>query len=286
MKQILLTGGAGALGQALAARIRAATSCQLLVSDQHLGMGVDFVLDVTHRSALKAALQANHPDLVIHLAASFSEDHEEAYRLNVEATRGLFEVALQAIPKPRVVIIGSAAEYGVVDPEDNPISESRTLRPVSVYGLTKAWQTQLGHFYHAMGLEVVTCRIFNLDGPGISERLFVGRIQHQIAAILDGRASVIRIGALSAVRDYVDVDTAARQVLAIAVAGESGEVYHVASGQAVSMRELLERHLKRHRLPVSLVQEDQDFSNRTGYDVPVIYADMSKTNRLLEREQP
>jgi GDP-4-dehydro-6-deoxy-D-mannose reductase len=279
-----MTGGAGALGKALIARIRANKNCQLQVSDFRSGDGVDLILDVSNHLELGMAIQTFRPDLVIHLAASFSGDYDEAYGINVEATRGLFEVALQADPRPRIVIIGSAAEYGKVDPADNPISESRPLRPVSIYGLSKAWQTQLGYLYHVKGLDVVTCRIFNLDGPGMSERLFIGRIQQQIAAVLAGRESRIRIGALDAVRDYIEVDTAAHQVFAIATAGQSGEVYHVASGQAVSMRELLHRYLERYGLAISLVEENQDFSTRTGYDVPVIYADMSKTNRLLERE--
>jgi len=48
------------------------------------------------------------------------------------------------------------------------------------------------------------------------------------------------------------------------------------------MRELLESELKPHALDFSIVDEGQCLSNRSGYDVPVIYADIEKTRRLMQ----
>jgi len=153
-------------------------------------------------------------------------------------------------------LIGSAAEYGVVRLEENPIREDRVLNPVSIYGLTKAWQTQLAGYYASSGVDVVVARVFNLDGPRLSERLFIGRLQKQIAEVLACQKTVIELGPLTAIRDYVSTDEAADQVLAIAEHGETGRVYHVASGLPVKMRDILVRYLSIHKLDASIVHED------------------------------
>jgi GDP-4-dehydro-6-deoxy-D-mannose reductase len=77
------------------------------------------------------------------------------------------------------------------------------------------------------------------------------------------------------------LDDAVIQLLAIADFGEAGEVYHIASGQPVTMRELLKRELASHEIHGSIVTEGVGFSNRRGYDVPSIYADIRKTTALL-----
>jgi GDP-4-dehydro-6-deoxy-D-mannose reductase len=56
---------------------------------------------------------------------------------------------------------GSAAEYGIVEPSRTP-SRSHVLRPVSPYGVTKAYQTLIAGFYaHQHGVDVVVARLFN-----------------------------------------------------------------------------------------------------------------------------
>jgi GDP-D-mannose dehydratase len=129
---------------------------------------------------------------------------------------------------------------------------------------------------------VIVARVFNLDGPGVAERLFVGRLQKQIAEVLAGRQSGITLGPLSAIRDYVTTEEAAHQLMAIAERGAPGQVYHVASGRPVTMRELLNRYLLRNNLDAAIVQESAALTNRAGYDVPVIYADMTKTTELRQ----
>lgn len=219
----------------------------------------------------------------MHLGATFSSDFDEAYAINVNATRHMLKAVEDLGLSARVVLIGSAAEYGLVSAEENPIGEDRVLRPVSIYGMTKAWQTELACVYTNRGVNVVVARVFNLIGPRLSERLFIGRLHKQIDELHRGERERIEVGSLSAVRDYISTDDAVTQLLAIADYGEAGEVYHVASGQPVTMRELLVRELAAHGLHESIVVARADLSNRRGYDVPSIYADISKTTALLKK---
>ena len=129
---------------------------------------------------------------------------------------------------------------------------------------------------------MVVARIFNLDGSGLSERLFIGRLQKQINEVLTGQKSVIELGPLNATRDYVTTEYATEQILAIAAHGEAGRVYHVASGKPITMRDILSRYLAIHKLDASIVHEAVDLTNRIGYDVPIIYADVTNTMQLMK----
>jgi nucleoside-diphosphate-sugar epimerase len=281
MKNVLVTGAAGALGSAVIANLHKSGNYRVVATSRHCDDGNSIRLDVCNTEQLAAMITDTEPQLLLHLAAIFTNDFKSAYAVNVEASRHLLDIVRKSGLRTRVVLIGSAAEYGVVKPEENPVREDRVLNPVSVYGLTKAWQSQLAGFYSNLGLDVVVARIFNLDGIGISEQLFIGFLHKQIEKVLAGKKSVIELGPLTATRDYLTTDEAAKQILAIAEYAVSGSVYHVASGIPVTMREMLNRCLALHKLDVSIVRESPQLSNRKGYDVPVIYADVVKTMRLL-----
>lgn len=280
-RTVLITGATGALGHALMTRLVANPS-DFVVFAPSRSDDCD-TLDLRQHDQIVRTIECTKPELIIHLAATFSSDFDEAYAINVNATRHMLKAVEDLGLCTRVVLIGSAAEYGIVSAEENPIGEDRVLRPVSIYGMTKAWQTELAYAYTNRGVNVVVARVFNLIGPGLSERLFIGRLHKQIDELHRGEREKIEVGSLSAVRDYISTDDAVTQLLAIADYGEAGEVYHVASGQPVTMRELLVRELSAHGLHESIVVEGAGLSNRRGYDVPSIYADISKTTALLKK---
>ena len=278
MIKILVTGATGSLGRAVIALINQSEGYQVVsVGRQAFGLGNYISCDICNNVELIDTLERVKPDVILHLAATFSGDFNEAYATNVLPTKHILEFVQHKLLKTRVVIIGSAAEYGVVNISENPIRENRLLAPVSVYGLSKAWQSQLISLYRGCGLDVLGARVFNLYGSGISDRLFAGRLQNQISDILDGKKDLIEVGRLTAVRDYISTEDAAIQVLSIMQNGLPGEIYHVASGVPVTMREIMQRELLAAGLSFSIVKESAKFSNRSGYDVPMIYADISKT---------
>lgn len=279
---VLVTGAAGALGSSLVKLLRFNGYQVCVTARRELSDSQWLSLDVTSASDIGAALEQTRPDLIVHLATSFENRYDIAYATNVVGAWNLLDQVQRHTPKARVVLAGSAAEYGMVRPQDNPIREDFPVRPVSIYGLTKSWQTSLGLMQAAHGLDVVIARIFNLDGPGFSERLFLGRVDRQIQAVLAGQQTRIQVGSLQAVRDYVSVEEAAEQILTIARHGDTAGVYHVASGVPIRMRDLLIQRLTGHGLSFDIVDEGSPTSTHTGLDVPSIYADMSRTFQLRQ----
>ena len=202
-------------------------------------------VDLLDRNTAAETIREIAPDLVFHLAAlTHGEDVGEMFAANVLATDNLLR-ALCTLPnadRVKVLVPGSAAEYGIPAAGDLPLSEDSPRSPVSLYGVSKAAQTMLAHTYFvAHGLQVFIARPFNLVGPGGPPTILCAALASQIAACEAGlRAPVLSVGNLAPTRDFVDVRDVAAAYWAIVTRGSPGEVYNVASGSAVTVRELLD----------------------------------------------
>ncbi|MFI5279536.1 MAG: NAD-dependent epimerase/dehydratase family protein [Gemmatimonadales bacterium] len=281
--KVLVTGAAGALGRLLVDRLGHDASVELVRTDRTGGAPGIVACDLPDAAAVSALLARARPDRIFHLAGSVSGDFEQDRAVNADAARFLCEVVRTLGLSSRIVVIGSAAEYGLVAPAENPISELRAIRPVTVYGLTKAFQTAIATYYAARyEVDIVVARLFNMLASGLGEHLFVGRAERLIARFRKGEITTLEFGNLSSTRDYVEAETALDQLLLIANKGVRGEVYHVASGQPILMRDLLARLLREAAIDPAVVRETPERPTHLGTDVPRIYADMTKTRALAD----
>lgn len=282
---VLITGARGGLGRAWMAALQARG--HVVYASTRDGSGGSHTCDLHSAGAFTALLEQLRPQVVLHLAADFGGDLSQAMAVNFQSSLELLAWAKTRAPETRIVLVGTAAEYGVVKPDAGAIAETQALAPVSAYGMSKACQTQLVHLYASQGVNVVCARLFNLrpdpGAPPLSARMFVGRVSQQIAEIQAGSREYIEVGPLSAQRDFIGITQAIQQLNAILELGAVGEIYHVASGVPISMRELLAQELAAAGLSFDRVRSAPELSNRTGLDVPIIYADISKTQRLLAR---
>ena len=279
---VLLTGANGGLGRAWASALQ--TRGYAVYGCTRNGAENSHSCDLTVRGAFTALLEQLQPQQVLHLAADFGHDLDQAMQVNFHSTLELLRWAQGSAHKPRIVLIGTAAEYGVVAADAGGLRETQALAPVSAYGMSKACQSQLLSLFASQGVDVVCARLFNLRArdrsAALSSRMFVGRISQQIAEILAGERQFIEVGPLAAKRDFIFMDQAIAQLEAIRELAQAGEIYHVASGSAISMRELLEQELEAVGLSFEQVRSAPELSNRSGVDVPIIYADISKIQRL------
>lgn len=279
---ILITGATGGFGRIFSNWMERAGDDQVVITGRTALSRKNYLrCDFERPDEIRALLTKVRPRRIFHLAGNFDNDFSRCLAVNTMSAKHIFDTLLAEDIEARVVLIGSAAEYGVVTPEENPIREDRVLRPVSVYGLTKAYQTQMAHFYaHNHSVDVVVARVFNLLVSGLSERLFLGRLEGMINRLRRGEIEKIELGNLESQRDYISGEEAIRQIDLVANFGRRGEVYNVGSGRPMQMRELLDRMLLAAGLDWSVVRAGGSGGGRAGYDVPVIYADMAKTLAL------
>lgn len=236
--------------------------------------------DLTDYKAVYQLLDRTRPQQIYHLAGSFSNEYEIDYRVNVLSTKNILDNCLRLNLNCRVLLIGSSAEYGIVSERDNPVKEDHPLNPVSIYGLTKTYQTHLMQYYHNVhNMDIVMARTFNIMGKGISNKLFIGRIYEQIDEYKKGNISKIVMGNLQNKRDYIDIKEAVKYYKVIMEYGLSGEIYNVGSGKSIKIYDLLDKILNENKLSMDVIEEKLPESFNK-LDIKNIYADTGKISRL------
>ena len=281
---ILVTGASGGFGKVLFPLLRAYYNEPVVCTGRsRLDRGDYFTCDLTNVRAVDDLLKDIRPRLIFHLAGSFSGQFETDFQVNTLGVKFIFDSILAEGLETRVLVFGSAAEYGAIEVSDNPIPETLPCRPVSVYGLTKAFQTDMAKYYaRTKGIDVVVARVFNIAAPGLSQRLFYGRAEAMISAYQKGEITQLEFGNLDNARDYIEIDKAADQLLAIAERGTSGEIYNVGSGIPKKIRSILKDLLKEKGVPEDAVAESiPEIIRGKGFDVQIIYADISKVSKLM-----
>ncbi len=203
-------------------------------------------VDVCDPAATHALLEHIQPDHIYHLAGqafvgSSWTNPWDTLETNLRAQVNLLEATRAVCPSARMLVIGSNEEYGRLTPEDLPVRETTPLRPDSPYGVSKVGQDLLGLQYHlSYGLHIVRVRPFNHIGPRQNSKFVAPAFASQIAAIETGQQpAILRVGNLTARRDFTDVrDMVCAYTLALEQ-GEPGEVYNIGSGRSHGIQELL-----------------------------------------------
>ncbi|MEN3272809.1 MAG: GDP-4-dehydro-6-deoxy-D-mannose reductase [Actinomycetota bacterium] len=244
-------------------------------------VGIDHEVDITDAEAVRSRFADELPDVVYHLAAASHVGDSwsapaQVVRINSEGSLNVLLAAVAAGVE-RVVLIGSAEEYGHVTPEQLPITEDTPLRPVSPYGASKAAAEMLASYIvRGRDLPVVCVRPFNHLGPGQSDRLVASTLAQQVARNERSGGDEILAGDLSPKRDFSDVRDVVRAYRLLAEKGRPGEAYNVCSGRAVAIREMADIliGLSTHPMKVTL-----DAERLRPVDVPVLHGDNSKLVR-------
>jgi GDP-4-dehydro-6-deoxy-D-mannose reductase len=200
---------------------------------------------------------------------------EELIAINVGVSRSICDAILRAkIAVKKIVLIGSAAEYGAHAP--NPVLEDTPARPVGMYGLSKLYQTLLAdYFYRNDGLPVVVARVFNILGDGLSRDLSIGSFMHQIAQLSDG--GMINVGNIATSRDFLDICEVCRRTWILLMKGQSGQIYNVCSGCPRSIRSVLEELI---RASGKHIDFEVDTTRLKDRDIELIYGDTTKLDKL------
>ena len=280
--RIVVTGASGFSGHYLISHLRQSSSDEIVCTARRAPASAECIAcDLQDGNAIDALMDKIRPARVYHLAGTFSNDYEIDYRANVLSTRNLLQAILKKNFECRILLLGSAAEYGAIRLDENPINEEQPLRPVSAYGLSKVFQTYMMKFFFvAHKMDVVMARPFNLLGPGMSEKLFVGHVERQIELYKAGKIERISVGNLDHRRDYIRVEKAIEAYVRIMQRGKSGEIYNVGSGQSILLRDLLGQILEQHGIAKASINEGS--RQAETFDVAEIFADTRKLNSLNE----
>jgi len=236
--------------------------------------------DIEDVYSVDRAISRSAPDRVYHLAAqSYPSESWNApittFRVNVEGTINVLEAVRRLCPDARVHVAGTSAQYGWVDPNETPISESHELRPASPYGVSKVAAELTALQYHdSYGLHTVVTRSFNHVGPYQGDRCSIQTFCRQMAAIEAGLAEpVIRVGNLETRRDFSHTADVARALWLLLQDGSPGNVYNLCSGEATRIGDIVALVQEKGTVPTEVAV---DSSRLRPTDEPILMGDNSK----------
>lgn len=257
MRRALVTGAQGFIGRHLVHDLRE-RGIQVTPLVRRLGADASaFVLGEVPwcPEALARLIVDLEPDVVFHLAGRATGSLTELHQANVDLAAALIQALRDVELRPALIISGSAAEYGTVVVDGEPVAETATCAPTGDYGATKLAQTHaVLDFGEATGTRVLVTRIFNPIGPGMPDHLALSEFTRQILA-LRGKPGTLRTGNLDVWRDFMDVRDTACALRLLAENPKASGIVNICSGRPTLLRGLVEALIRTSGADVTILPD-------------------------------
>lgn len=240
-KKILVTGGCGFIGSSIVSKLLE-FGADVTVFDHNvikLNPRINVIEgDIRNFEELNQAMQGQQ--YVFHLAAVLGVEKIVDIPLQVlEINLGGTINALRAATEngvERFFYTSSSEVYG--QPRKLPIAENDLTAPVSTYGVSKlAGESYCFAYHKERGLKCTIARLFNIYGPGQTERfvmpIFISRVMQNLPPIVYGDGSQSR--------SYTFITDAVNGILLAVASDEAvGEVVNIGNDEEISINELAE----------------------------------------------
>ena len=236
-------------------------------------------VDLLDSQQVFEAVKTVEPDVVIHLAGQANvgaswKIPQRTVEINVIGTVNLMEAVRVYNPNVRMVLVGSSDQYGNLGAAGADVTETLQTHPQTPYAVSKMAQEEMARVYvKAYGMQICMTRSFNHGGAGQREGFMIPDFAAGIVRVERGLSQELRVGNLSAKRDFTHVKDIVRAYRLLAEKGIPGEVYNVGSGNTYSAQEILDmlREMAICPVPVST-----DPAKMRPSDTPVICCNHDK----------
>ncbi|WP_372895941.1 GDP-mannose 4,6-dehydratase [Stieleria sp.] len=162
--------------------------------------------DLSDVTTIRRILLKSTPDELYHLAgqshvgASF-EIPETTCEFTAMGTLRLLEILRDLDKQPKFLHISSSEIFG--RPDQSPQNETTPMRPVTPYGIAKAFATQMVTLYReSFGLFACNAICYNHESPRRGESFVTRKITRAAAAISMGLQKTLSLGSLDGRRDW------------------------------------------------------------------------------------
>ncbi len=162
--------------------------------------------DLDDTTTIRRVLLKTEPDELYHLAgqshvgASF-EIPESTCQFTAMGTLRLLEIVRDLGKHPRLLNISSSEIFG--RPDESPQNEQTPMRPVSPYGVAKAFATNMTRVYReSFGIFACNAICYNHESPRRGESFVTRKITRAAAAISLGLQDKLKMGSLDGRRDW------------------------------------------------------------------------------------
>ncbi|MGV8918302.1 MAG: NAD-dependent epimerase/dehydratase family protein [Pseudomonas sp.] len=251
---VLVTGATGFVGRHLVSallargcRVRAVARNVEVAQSMPWFDSVEFISADVHAAGLDVAMLTEGIDALAHLAWPGLPNYQALFHFehNLFADYAFIKCVVQA-GVPQVLVTGTCFEYGL---QSGPLDEQTAPQPNNPYGLAK---NTLRLFLESLEREqpfiLQWARLFYLHGTGQNRNSLLASLERAIDA---GDAS-FNMSAGDQLRDYLAIEVATDYLAQILQHPEFSGVINCSSGQPISVRALVEQHLRERGAAISL----------------------------------
>ena len=251
--KVLVTGANGFVGRAVVKRLLAQGDSVVAA----VGPGASGGPSVPNLTTVPLDLEndvsiqecgAEPVDAVIHLAAialtsAANRDPALAWTVNAEGTAKLAAAVANAANgrgrgrgQPLLLLASTADVYAW---QQRSIKEEDCVQPTTPYGWSKLGaEIATEQTARCTGLKFIIARPFPHSGGGQDENFWIPGRARLLRIVKQTGAVAVKVGDLTAVRDYLHVDDVADAYALLLKRGAPGEVYNIASGQGVTLDDI------------------------------------------------
>ena len=242
--------------------------------------------DLDDTTTIRRILVKTQPNEIYHLAgqshvgASF-DIPETTCQFTAMGTLKLLEIVRDLSVQPKFLHISSSEIFG--RPDVSPQNEFTAMRPVTPYGVAKAFATQMVRVYReSFGLFACNAICYNHESPRRGESFVTRKITRAAAAISLQLQDKLQLGSLDAYRDwgyapeYVDAMWRMLQQ-------DQADDFLVATGHSFSVEDFLSAAFEEVDLSWrDYVQQDERYMRPA--EVQQLVGNPAKAKELLDWE--
>ena len=271
--KVLIIGSNGFIGKSVQKVL--SLEHEVFVANRQKSGEKSYKIDLLNPEIIEQVLREVQPDAVINCAGIINAADD--FTLNITFTKNLLEAIIKSdIRLKRIIISGSAAEYGLIRSSDLPVGEETPLNATSEYGASKVLEEQTARKYAKQNsLPIVVARIFNPIGSGMKGRFLIPNLVQQISDYKNRQTDTIKINRLDSARDYVSVDDISNAFNALLKGEPTYFAYNIGSGVSTTNAGLLQMLLEDMNLANPQILQTSDIVE----PLAAVQADISRLKK-------
>jgi nucleoside-diphosphate-sugar epimerase len=252
--KILLTGATGFIGRhvlpllleqghQVTALVRDLDKARSLTEHEQLRL----IQGDIHNISSAAFSDIGTQDAIMHLAWAGLPHYKAASHLRETLPENLYFLqTLIDLGIKQVLVTGTCLEYGM---QEGCLSETMPTQPAVPYAIAKdTLRKSLESAQLHKPFILQWARLFYMYGDGQSPNSLLAQLEHTI----NTKNSTFNMSGGEQLRDYLPVEEVARRLCVLLAHPDCVGVINICNGTSISVRQLVENHLKKHSVSIEL----------------------------------
>ena len=284
--RILITGANGFVGQHLIKKLTQLNYQIFSLGRKNVANSHSIILDnFNDYTKIFNIIDNIRPTMIFHLAGIVNNNSlNQSILINTLFPAILLEAVERIKNKveTKILLVGSAAEYGILKPNEINVKEDFIGDPSTYYGITKLSTTKLALNWILNNRHVIIVRPFSIIGPHLPSYMAIGNFIKQVKQNKT-KSLEVKMGDLSTSRDFIDVEDFVDIIIQLmANCKANGQIINICSGHPVQIKEIIYYIINNIPKDINVIT---DKSFKRSNDMPIHFGNNDKLLNLIKNKK-